>query len=40
MLKRFKIIDNKTSFILINESFLSIVTFVDDEYQIDADIIY
>ena len=32
MLKRFKITDNKTSFTFMNENFLNIVTFVDDEY--------
>ena len=32
MLKRFKMIDNKTLFIFINENFLNIVTFVDDQY--------
>ena len=33
-------IDNKTSFIFMNENFLSIITFFDDEYQINVDIVY
>ena len=33
-------IDNKTSFISMNENFLSIITFVDDEYRINVNIIY
>ena len=40
MLKRFEIIDSKTSFTFMNKNFSSIVTLFDDEYRIDADIIY
>ena len=40
MLKRFKMINNKTSFIFMNENIFNIVTFFDDEYWIDVDIIY
>ena len=40
MLKRFEITDSKTSSTFINENFSNIVTFVDDEYRVDVDIIY
>ena len=40
MLKRFEMINSKTSFIFMNKNFLNIITFVDDEYRVDADIIY
>ena len=40
MLKRFKITDNKTLFIFMNEDFLNIVIFFDDKYRIDVDIVY
>ena len=32
ILKRFEIIDNKTSLIFINKNFFNIVTFFDDKY--------
>ena len=40
MLKRFELIDSKTSFTFMNENFLSIVTSFDDEYRADADTVY
>ena len=40
MLKRFKMIDNKTSFTFMNENFFNIVIFFNDKYWVDADIVY
>ena len=40
ILKRFKMINNKTSFTFMNKSFLNIIMFFDDEYRIDVNIVY